>query len=1267
MRQNPMSLSKILPFFGLLIAVLVNSSSADVPVDFTNEVVLDGFDSPSALAFISPTEMLVLEKAGRIMLVDLGAPVPVSQTFMVLPDVESEFERGLLNIVLDPDFANNGWFYLYYHHSTSFRFRVSRFTRQLDIADPSSEVVLWQDNSYSSSCCHFGGGLDIGPDGYLYLTTGEEFDGNQAADLTESGGKIHRFGTDGSVPMDNPFHDGVGPNVDTIWAYGLRNPFRAKWDLPSGRMFISEVGGNTQSTAKEDVHLGSMGTNYGWPFCEGACDNPDYPTCGCGQHDDPIYTYDHSLGQAIVGGFVYRGTLFPSAYDGAYFYADYASRWIRYLTFDPAGTTVTGSFEFETAAGAVVCLAEGPGGELFYCDFEGQVRRIRYDTGNGAPQIHSVFSTDIEGLPPHEVTFSGNASDPENDPLDKLWFFGDGQSDAGNLAAHTYTQPGKFSARWSVSDPTQQTLSDPIEIRVGQTPAVAIITPADGSLFRAGDQIDLVGVGVDSDGALFPPNFSWQVDFLHNQHVHPAYGPLIGDSASFTVPTEGHDFGDDTGYVITLTVTDADGLDISKSVTILPDKVDLSFDTVPSGLSLLIDDIPRTTPFVLDTLIDFQHTIKALPSACSGPDAYVFDNWSDAGAIEHQIMAGDVNSSFVANYSYAGDCSLPVEAGLAAWLKADFGISESAGAVSSWADGSPLGNNLVASGSPTLISGGLGGHDYIAFHGGLDQLARTDSLNGLPVLNADRSMFAVVRYHEVAGGGLSYGTAACNQAFGLSVSASGELSVHGWCPGNEFSSGAPATNAGWMVLSVVHSMGTFGHYKNGQLIDVLSHDFATVPDTFLVGASIDGTEHRVMDVAEILIYDRALDETERMTVESYLEEQYFGDPCDMGPDCNGNGISDTCELGNPGHGMRFRTGNWIDIPDQFLTGDFTLESWVNFPAPISNSDGLTCRLPAGHDVNFFDGRMRLYAGTDRVVANTPIVPDEWTHVALVRENDALSIYTNGVLDGTGSWTGVFEPEVLGRGRLGALTEGTLDEMRLWNVARSAAEILANMNGDLAAPQHGLLAAWRFDDFLIDQTVRDFSGNGLNGVRGGDSADETDDPVRVPGYPGLILNDDQNLDGIPDTCQLGDIVCDPRVSADGCLPLISYSGTPSLSGPDNFTVIANDVPGQVSGLALVGRELASLPAPPGGGMLGNAFGRRPGFPICIAAARVVATSTSAGTQGLCDGTLSLGISQADLLSLGFLPGDTLYTQIVFDDPAHPEGKGFSAALQFTLLP
>ena len=92
--------------------------------------------------------------------------------------------------------------------------------------------------------------------------------------LTNPRGKIHRINKDGTVPTDNPFYDGAGPNWDSIWALGLRNPYRAYYDPPTGRLIIGDVGGNDYSVAKEEVNVGAAGANYGWPNSEGPCAAP---------------------------------------------------------------------------------------------------------------------------------------------------------------------------------------------------------------------------------------------------------------------------------------------------------------------------------------------------------------------------------------------------------------------------------------------------------------------------------------------------------------------------------------------------------------------------------------------------------------------------------------------------------------------------------------------------------------------------------------------------------------------------------------------------------------------------------------------------------------------------------------------------------------------------------------------------------------------------------------------------------------------------------
>jgi hypothetical protein len=203
---------------------------------------------------------------------------------------------------------------------------------------------------------------------------------------------------------------------------------------------------------------------------------------------------------------------------------------------------------------------------------------------------------------------------------------------------HTYTQVYQYTARLSVSDGVNSTLSTPITISAGNQPTATTLFPADGSHFQAGDVISFSGDGTDTeDGSLPASAFTWNIDFLHEGHVHPGT-PITGvKSGTFTIPTSGHDFSGNTRYRITLTVTDSSGLTETKSVTIYPQKVNLTFDTVPSGLTLYLDGIARTTPFVYDTLVGFNHTIEAR-NQTSGNNSYTFQSWSDGGAQRHTIV-----------------------------------------------------------------------------------------------------------------------------------------------------------------------------------------------------------------------------------------------------------------------------------------------------------------------------------------------------------------------------------------------------------------------------------------------------------------------------------------------------------------------------------------------------------------------------------------------------------------------------------------------------
>ena len=256
---------------------------------FQNEVLATGFDLPTAIKFLPDGRMLVVELAGTIKVL----PPPYTQAdptpFLQLTNVGSAVmgpsrQQGIYDLALDPNFATNHYYYISYTAATPNRDRLSRFTANATLTGTvaGSELIIYQDPQNANSE-HHGGAINFGNDGKIYLTTGDHFQGTPSQDLTSPRGKILRFNPDGTVPTDNPFYDGHGPNYDAVWALGLRNPYRAYYDAPTGRLLIGDVGGNDPSTAIEELDLGVRGANYGWPNVEGTSSNPAYT--------NPIYSY----------------------------------------------------------------------------------------------------------------------------------------------------------------------------------------------------------------------------------------------------------------------------------------------------------------------------------------------------------------------------------------------------------------------------------------------------------------------------------------------------------------------------------------------------------------------------------------------------------------------------------------------------------------------------------------------------------------------------------------------------------------------------------------------------------------------------------------------------------------------------------------------------------------------------------------------------------------------------------------------------------------
>jgi glucose/arabinose dehydrogenase len=274
--------------------------------------------------------LFIVEKVGRIRVVQVGelAPTPFLDISGRVGSLQSE--QGLLGLAFHPDFGANGLLFVNYTDLKGDTV-VSRFATSADRgqADPGSEVALL--TLAQPAANHNGGHLAFGPDGYLYIGTG---DGGAAGDRFGNGqngqtllGAMLRIDVDGeppyAVPPDNPFVGDPGMR-DEIWALGLRNPWRFSFDRLTGEMYIADVGQNRYEEVNYQAVGSPGGMNYGWPIMEGLHCFPQEQPCSQGDLILPVFEYDHSLGCSVTGGYVYRGREFPEL-RGIYLFGDYCS------------------------------------------------------------------------------------------------------------------------------------------------------------------------------------------------------------------------------------------------------------------------------------------------------------------------------------------------------------------------------------------------------------------------------------------------------------------------------------------------------------------------------------------------------------------------------------------------------------------------------------------------------------------------------------------------------------------------------------------------------------------------------------------------------------------------------------------------------------------------------------------------------------------------------------------------------------------------------
>ena len=372
-------------------AVVAAGATASAAVVYANATlalgvttVVANLDNPTFLAAPpGDTRLFVTERPGRVRIVDNGAARDIP--YLDIRDrIATAGEGVLLSIAFDPGFDRNGYFYVYYTDPQR-NIVVERFSAGAtpNAANPTSGLVILR-IPHPDFLNHFGGQLAFGPDGYLYLGTG---DGGGAGDplgnarnLGSLLGKLLRIDVANAttaqpytIPAGNPYRDGAGRRPE-IWASGLRNPWRFSFD--GSQLYLSDVG----QDRREEVNIagaGQAGLDYGWNVLEGTlCYNA--ATCERTGLTLPAFEYDHGAnnvnGCSITGGFVYRGRALPEL-SGHYFYSDFCGGYLK--SFVASGSGILAQRDWDLPdIGRVVSFGQDAVGELYLITAAGAIHKI---------------------------------------------------------------------------------------------------------------------------------------------------------------------------------------------------------------------------------------------------------------------------------------------------------------------------------------------------------------------------------------------------------------------------------------------------------------------------------------------------------------------------------------------------------------------------------------------------------------------------------------------------------------------------------------------------------------------------------------------------------------------------------------------------------------------------------------------------------------------------------------------------------------------------
>jgi glucose/arabinose dehydrogenase len=344
--------------------------------------------------------LFIVEQPGIIKVIVNTPNVSASKDYLNITDRVSDSgnEMGLLGLAFHPNYENNGYFYVNYTASNPRRTVISRFkvTSNPDSADENSEqILLTYEQPYSN---HNGGQITFGADNYLYISSGDGGDGGDPHNYGQSKftllGKILRIdvnntedGLNYAIPSDNPFKDNSDGYKEEIFAFGLRNPWRFSIDPVTSLIWCADVGQDNY----EEINIIGNGKNYGWRCYEGY-HNFNTSDCNSSNYEQPIWEYDHGVGNSITGGYVYRGVNIPELY-GKYIYSDFISRKVWALEYD-GNNPVVNQYLFDSPA-SPSSFGVDEDNEIYIATFNSKIYKLSRVSSLNAPTNLTITLGDL--------------------------------------------------------------------------------------------------------------------------------------------------------------------------------------------------------------------------------------------------------------------------------------------------------------------------------------------------------------------------------------------------------------------------------------------------------------------------------------------------------------------------------------------------------------------------------------------------------------------------------------------------------------------------------------------------------------------------------------------------------------------------------------------------------------------------------------------------------------------------------------------------------